>query len=309
MFFKSLIRRTLAATLKARPRRRATGIRQSLECLESRALLSAVGYETPTEAAEVRVINAQTSAPVENGVAARRATASTLTGHWSITTSLGTITLQTQQHGTHIRGKADLTGLDLSSIAAPLDILASSGSPMQDSKLAHVKFTGTFKNNQLDGQFDVDVSVPGIGKTELTGHVSGVIDLTTRQLNGHVSISVGGGASVGQDFTTPLPAFLPLSVDTAAVPRISGVDGTQVFHSSGLGDGTVTIAQQGLNISGVFDAPNLTTGTFDAHFRTERARLAKGTAELQFTDSQTPEIDQFWISFFRDGTLNRFRYR
>ncbi|MDB5386481.1 MAG: hypothetical protein JWM11_2127 [Planctomycetaceae bacterium] len=75
-FLKSLIRRTLAEVAKPRPRRRAVGLRQSLEGLESRALLSAVGYEEPPISAEVRIINAQTTAPVEGAAVPRKAAGS-----------------------------------------------------------------------------------------------------------------------------------------------------------------------------------------------------------------------------------------
>lgn len=169
-YFKTLLQRTWMAFMSPKPRRRRIALRNSLERLESRALLSAVGYEAPTIAAEVRIINAESSAPLNSVEAGRRA----------------------------------------------------------------------------------------------------VVSIT---------------------------------------PRISGVAGVHEFGSAALGNGSINIVQQGQTIFGVFTAANLTSGEFEAEFKTAKARQAKGTATFLFNGEQTPETFQFSIRFFKNGALNRFRFR
>jgi hypothetical protein len=74
VFFKSVVRKTLTAVSSPVRRRRTIGLRTTLEGLETRAMLSGVGSESPV-AAEICVINVATSAPADNDEArkARRA--------------------------------------------------------------------------------------------------------------------------------------------------------------------------------------------------------------------------------------------
>lgn len=71
VFFKSVVRKTLAAVTSPTGRRRTIGLRLSLEGLETRAMLSGVGNEAPV-AAEVCVINVATSAPADNAETSRK---------------------------------------------------------------------------------------------------------------------------------------------------------------------------------------------------------------------------------------------
>jgi hypothetical protein len=326
LFFKSLIQRTLAELLKPKRRRRTTGLRHSLECLESRALLSATGYEAPTEAAEVRVINAEDSAPLSTVAfvpvplvtalpdITSRAKGGSFDKTWNIQTTLGPVSVALHQQGTRVRGIVDLSNVDLSGVIMP-SVSSATGQAVQattNSKLSHVKFKGTVVNNELDGTFKLKLPVAGVvGKANVSGHLTGAIvsNPPLVSFDGHLDVTVGGVSKINQDFSIPISVASPFSASDAATPRISGVAGIHTFQSSGLGNGTLDITQTGQDITGVFDAPKLTSGTIDAHFRTANARTAKGTADLQFTDSQTPETDKFWISFFHDGSLKSFRYR
>ncbi len=93
-----------------------------------------------------------------------------------------------------------------------------------------------------------------------------------------------------------------------AVPRIDGVAGTFSVSGGEIGTGTLTITQEGQQIAGTFDTSNLISGSFNAQFRTPRARTAKGTAEFVFVGEEVTETYKFRIRFKANGDFS-FRYR
>lgn len=93
-----------------------------------------------------------------------------------------------------------------------------------------------------------------------------------------------------------------------ATPRAVNVAGDHDFSSSDLGNGTLTITQNGLAITGVVTADNLTSGSFAAQFKNDRARKAKGTAEFLYNGDEVAVNFNFQITFFKNGDLKRFKY-
>lgn len=94
----------------------------------------------------------------------------------------------------------------------------------------------------------------------------------------------------------------------AAVPRIDGVAGQFDIFGGDIGEGTLTIVQNGLNLNGTFNAANLQSGSFQASFKTAKSRVAKGTAELAFVGDEVPGDYKFKINFKKNGNFS-FRYR
>ena len=92
-----------------------------------------------------------------------------------------------------------------------------------------------------------------------------------------------------------------------AVPRIDGVAGEFEISGGDIGNGTLTIVQNGQNLNGTFESANLQSGTFQASFRTAKARVARGTAELAFVGDEVPGDYKFTIRFNKNGFSYRYR--
>lgn len=104
-------------------------------------------------------------------------------------------------------------------------------------------------------------------------------------------------ASDVQDIQAPQQA-------KAAIPRIDGVAGTFSVSGGNIGNGSLTITQQGQQISGTFQTSNLNSGSFQAQFKSAKARVAKGTAEFVFAGEQTEKLFNFTIRFKKSGSFN-----
>lgn len=311
LFFKALLRRAFSAMSTPKPRRRRSTLRNSLEHLESRALLSAAGYDAPIIPAEVCVINAEISAPPTAGGVARRARSTPLFVGETITidTPFGPVDLTGRQRGNRVRGQADLSGINVNQLIEAGSQLGVDIPPVLGFlNLPTVNFKGTFRDNTLNANFSTTVKVPVVGDFNLSGQFTGSLNPALRELSGHVTVRANGVAVLDEDFTATLPD-LPVPLTSGQTPRLANVAGTHEFTSGELGSGTFVITQTGLNIQGVVTAPAITSGEFDAQFRTAKARKAKGTVVFQFAGQPSPETDRFFISFFKDGSLNRFRYR
>lgn len=92
-----------------------------------------------------------------------------------------------------------------------------------------------------------------------------------------------------------------------AVPRID-VAGNDYEFSDGIGG--MVITQNGLSIHGVITRPNDSpNGTFDAAFKTDKSKVAKGTGSLILEGDETETPVKFKIKFkiFKDGGVG-FHY-
>jgi hypothetical protein len=93
----------------------------------------------------------------------------------------------------------------------------------------------------------------------------------------------------------------------AAVPKID-VAGDDYTFSDGIGG--MVITQDGLNIHGVITRQgSFPNGEFDASFKTDKAKVAKGTGSFILKDETEPTPVNFKIKFkvFSDGGIS-FHY-
>ena len=93
-----------------------------------------------------------------------------------------------------------------------------------------------------------------------------------------------------------------------AVPRIDGVAGTFEISGGDIGNGSLTITQEGQQIAGTFDTSNIIEGSFNAQFKTAKARVARGTAQFVYVGEEVAENFKFTIRFKKNGDFS-FRYR
>lgn len=95
--------------------------------------------------------------------------------------------------------------------------------------------------------------------------------------------------------------------DAKAVPRID-VSGNDYTFGDGIGG--MVITQDGLNIHGVITRPeSFPNGTFDASFKTDKAKTAKGTGDfiLQGDETSTPVIFKIHFKLQSGGGVS-FHY-
>lgn len=128
---------------------------------------------------------------------------------------------------------------------------------------------------------------------------SAVSAIRIEDLESRVVLSAAGGVA---------PADAAVSIGKAAVPRINVAGDGYTFND---GIGHMDITQNGLAIHGVIvrpgDEPN---GEFDATFKTDKAKVAKGTGLFQLLGEEGPVPVTFKIKFkpANGGGFN-FSYR
>lgn len=126
-------------------------------------------------------------------------------------------------------------------------------------------------------------------------------DLESRAL-----LSASGGGSL--DVAADVQGTHVAAQGRMAVPRIDGVAGTFDITGGDIGNGTLTITQEGQQIAGTFDTSNITEGSFNAQFKTAKARVARGTAQFVFVGEEVADNFKFTIRFKKNGDFS-FRYR
>ena len=286
MFFSTPRRRRIANTWDS----------GSLDQLEARALMSAANELAGClvePAAEISTLESVSTEAVPRGKASKP---KPFSGDWTVTTDLGDVSISSVQKGNKVRGTVDLSGIDTSGIALPFN--APRGVP--SITLPEINFTGKFVNGTLNLSFSTKIDFSPFGQFNVSGTVTGTVDLLSQTVSGHVSVSVNGDTLLDTDFSGSLP---PLTIPAAsrAVPRIS-VAGTYAVGGD-LGSGELTITQNGLNINGVFDTPEVTNTSFIARFKNDTARVAKGNLFVTFTDDPESTFFEanFKITFLKDG--------
>ena len=94
---------------------------------------------------------------------------------------------------------------------------------------------------------------------------------------------------------------LPVAADVQAHSRptiqVLQVAGNYDFGGDDFGDGTLVITQDGNDIHGEITAPKVTSASFDASFKKDSAKTAKGTINAHFVGDDTPSTAKFKIKF------------
>jgi len=104
------------------------------------------------------------------------------------------------------------------------------------------------------------------------------------------------------------------TVGRQAVPRILVASDNYSLRSETLGNGSLVITQEGNQIHGVFTAAKVNSATFDATFKNENAKVAKGTLIVNFIGDEGFVQSKFRIKFkIQDGgttySYNHLRFR
>lgn len=85
-----------------------------------------------------------------------------------------------------------------------------------------------------------------------------------------------------------------------ATPRLQ-VAGDYSFGGDDFGDGSLVITQEGNNIHGEITAPLVQSASFDAAFKKDSAKVAKGTITARFLEDDGPSQAKFKIKFKVQG--------
>ena len=123
------------------------------------------------------------------------------------------------------------------------------------------------------------------------------------------SLSAENGAALEPAFVAHVE-----TVGRQAVPRIFVADDNYSLSSNTLGNGSLVITQEGNQIHGVFTAAKVNFATFDATFKTEKSKVAKGTLTASFIGDDEIVQTKYRIKFkVQDGvtyyTYNKLRFR
>lgn len=184
------------------------------ERLEDRQLLSAISLSAnPPAAQDVSQISPDQADSAESTAdlpsSAKDATPHhakkfklNLSGNWTIPTPAGSLELNTVQRGKKIRGTADLTDLNLSTLLnLPVQIPVPIDTPP-------VEFKGKFKKGVLNVNFVTQINAPVIGTPlfEVTGNITARLDFANG-IVGHLIVDINGNQVLSTDFTSPLPTL------------------------------------------------------------------------------------------------------